>query len=412
MPIPPPPRPLTVLMVYATAYPDIRGGIDTLIHTLTDHWSRTGPCRVVIFAPASWDQPGWTREQRGPVTIYRARLRLPRDRRRPLRGLLGWLREAPGLFWRLRRMIQAEGVEVIHLHTLQGWQDYFRLLRRWGGPPYLITLHGSDALKFHLKPPREARALARIWRGADARTGVSPQVVQRAGEIAPELPPPRLIVNGVPLETSEPPHPVAGIPPEFALVVGWISPVKGQEIVIRAWALAHGVPPGLHLVLAGKVIDDDRGQPPEFTAYKRHVEEVRALIHREGLEGRVHLLGEQPHAAVRWLMQRATVILFPSRSEGTPFTLLEAGALAKPVIASRIPAFEATLDPQREGWLVPTEEPAAWAEIIQQALDHPGETARRGAALREKIARDHAVQTMADAYLALYQRLARPSPPP
>jgi glycosyltransferase involved in cell wall biosynthesis len=105
------------------------------------------------------------------------------------------------------------------------------------------------------------------------------------------------------------------------LTCGRLIPAKGQEALLRAFAAIADEVPDARLIILGE------------GPLRGRLESLRAHY---GLEGRVFLPGFQqnPHA---WV-QRSTVFVLPSRTEGFPNALLEAMLLGRPVIATDCPS--------------------------------------------------------------------------
>jgi glycosyltransferase involved in cell wall biosynthesis len=120
------------------------------------------------------------------------------------------------------------------------------------------------------------------------------------------------------------------------LHVARLAPVKGQDILLKACA---------HLADLG-VKWDCRvvGEGPE----RPHLED---LIRTLGLEDRVSLLGARPPDEVARLYDWAQVVVLSSRSEGTPMTVIEAMAKARPVVAPRLTALPEMVQEGVTGWL-------------------------------------------------------------
>ena len=97
----------------------------------------------------------------------------------------------------------------------------------------------------------------------------------------------------------------------------------------------------------------------------------------------VKLLGHRLDIAA--LMQRATVLVLPSKWEGLPNVVLEAMAAGLPVIATAVDGIQELLEDGVTGWLVPSDDEAALSEAIQEALTAP-ETRRQRATAAQVVA--------------------------
>ncbi|HLV79914.1 MAG TPA: glycosyltransferase, partial [Chthonomonadaceae bacterium] len=90
---------------------------------------------------------------------------------------------------------------------------------------------------------------------------------------------------------------------------------------------------------------------------------VRSL----GLDGRILLPGRRPHAEVPDWISACDVYCLPSRREGCPNVVLEALASGRPVVATNVGGVPELLNAEN-GILVPSEDPAALAAGLRQAL--------------------------------------------
>ena len=120
-----------------------------------------------------------------------------------------------------------------------------------------------------------------------------------------------------------------------------------------------------------------------------------------------------PHAAVclpftpdvRALYELLDLVLLPSRGEGLSQGLLEAMALAKPVIASAAGGNLDLIATDVDGLLVPPLESAAWALAIDHLLTDPDDARRLGAAARRTARETFALDRTIARTLELYHRV-------
>lgn len=185
----------------------------------------------------------------------------------------------------------------------------------------------------------------------------------------------------------------AGIPSGRGVVgaVGSIWPYKGPDLFVQvaAQVLAHADSPGdVHFVWIGG--SDDR-----TPILRRWVEDA-------GLEGRVYVLGEidRPYP----LMAALDVFVVPSREDPFPLVLLEAGALARPVVAFDAGGATQVLAEGR-GVLVEPFDTESMAAAVTHLLCHPDARAELGARLATHIHARHDVQRGASDILAAIQRV-------
>ena len=210
--------------------------------------------------------------------------------------------------------------------------------------PLVLALHGKLADTVIVI----ADGLAPYFR-ADART----RVVRIVDGITMPAPPSR-------------PRNAIGSPLRLCLV-GGIDPRKGQDVGVAALARlrARGIPATLELV--GRELDE------RFTAT------VRADARRLGVGDDVEFVGEVQDIGP--YLDRADIVIAPSRGEWTPLVLMEALAHGKPVVASSVGGVPDVVHDREFGLLVPPERPAELADAIAELLSDPAGAAamaRRG----------------------------------
>lgn len=81
---------------------------------------------------------------------------------------------------------------------------------------------------------------------------------------------------------------------------------------------------------------------------------------------------------VRPFISACHVFVLPSYHEGLPRTVIEAMAMARPILTTDVPGCRETVRPAQNGFLVPRSDAAALAERMIWFLEHPGEWTAMG----------------------------------
>lgn len=81
---------------------------------------------------------------------------------------------------------------------------------------------------------------------------------------------------------------------------------------------------------------------------------------------------------VRPNLALAHVCVLPSYGEGMPRSVLEAMAMARPVIVTDVPGCRETVVQGRNGLIVPVRDPAALADAMSRLIEEPGRLAEMG----------------------------------
>jgi len=129
-------------------------------------------------------------------------------------------------------------------------------------------------------------------------------------------------------------------------------------------------------------------------------DEFEGLSLSLGIAQAVRFLGYRQDIAT--LMSTSDVITMPSLREGLPYVLLEALALARPVVGTRVGGIPEVVKHGETGFLVPPKDSESLAEAIIQLLRNPEEAARLGERGRELVLREFNVETMVQKIAAIY----------
>jgi alpha-1,3-mannosyltransferase len=152
------------------------------------------------------------------------------------------------------------------------------------------------------------------------------------------------------------------------LAFGRIDRHKGLGLLLRRLAPLAG---DWRLVVAGS-------GPAQL------IGELRSLANDLGIADRVSWEGQVSDAALKALLARASLVVFPSEFEGFGLALLEAMAAGRPVIASAIPTHAEILGPGLVGLLVHFDDSTATGAIGALLAAPAEEREALGARARER----------------------------
>lgn len=140
--------------------------------------------------------------------------------------------------------------------------------------------------------------------------------------------------------------------PANAFVVGYVGRLaadKGIDLLWAAWKqLQSTLDTAAHLVMAGEAEPGD--------------DRIAKILPWLAADPQVHLLGHKDD--VRFVYSMMDVLVLPSQREGFGNVLIEAGAMEKPVIASRIPGCIDAVAHGVTGLLVPVGDASALTDAL------------------------------------------------
>jgi glycogen(starch) synthase len=286
---------------------------------------------------------------------------------------------------RVADLIESFGPDVVHVHEVYPGVAFLGLAASAHPAPLLVALHGflSDFAAGQLRPIQSTLAGA-DWVVAcsdavlrDVRAHL-PELAPRSSAIVNSLPPPALYPGPLPLD-----------PPRL-LCVGRAVHGKGFDLALEAFAEVHRRHPKARLIVAG---DGDA----------RAVLEARAVA--LGLRDAVDFRGWVAPSDAPALIETATLVLVPSRTESFGLVALQAAQMGRPVVATRVGGLPEVVVDSETGLLVEPDSAAALASATLRLLDGAQTLHAMGAAARQRALSVFDWRAHLDAYVALYARL-------
>ena len=123
----------------------------------------------------------------------------------------------------------------------------------------------------------------------------------------------------------------------------------------------------------------------------------------QGLTDKLTFLGRVDNSAA--FLAACDVVVVPSLSEGMPLVPMEAMALGKPVVATRVGGTPEVVLDGETGLLVPPGDGAALALAIDTLLRDDEARRRMGSAGRERADRHFSTETLVARYVELFTKV-------
>ncbi|MSP67914.1 MAG: glycosyltransferase [Alphaproteobacteria bacterium] len=304
---------------------------------------------------------------------------------------------------RLTRLIEAEGIDLVHARSrAPAWSAHTAARR--AGVPFVTTVHGTYG---------QIGPLKRVYNGIMARgdrvIAISEFIGERVrttyGVDEARL---RVIHRGVDLDAFDP----ARVSPErmIQLAAAWRLPEDAAVVMLPArltrWK-GHAV---LIEALARVGHSDLRclmvGGTETRAGYRA---EMEALAARRGQGGAVRFV---EHVSDMPAAYRLASVVVSASTDPEAFgrVIVEAQAMGRLVIAADHGASREIVVAGETGWLVPPGDPAALAEAIRHAITLPvAERQRMGEAARARAIAHFSSARMCAATLAVYRELLEPA---
>ena len=178
-------------------------------------------------------------------------------------------------------------------------------------------------------------------------------------------------------------------PDRHAVVyVGRLHAQKGLDWLLRLMPTALAQRPDFDLLLVG--------QGPERAR-------LESLARSLGIGDRVFFAGWRPN--VREILKASRLLVLPSRWEGMPNVILEAMAMALPVLSTRAEGVLELLGEAAEEQTVPSGDGDGFVRKLLNLLDDASRAEALGRQNRQRAARHFSLDAMIAAYESVYEGL-------
>jgi glycosyltransferase involved in cell wall biosynthesis len=353
------------IAMVAEWYPPATGGMEEAARRIARQSLALGLSVDVVTPDPQPRQPGvWTVTEADGITVTRVTPGTDEPLRLPLARALA----ARGPF---------DGVMAFCLRHFAGVA--VQQAQAWAVPS-LVCARGSDVLR-DLFRWETVDGVAHAIRRSTRATAVTPEMARLMATLRPDgrvdwWPNTVDMAAFAPAGDGRGDRQAWGLPTTGPLIgfVGILRPVKGQDVLLDAFARLHRDRPDASLVLVG----EQRAEAVAFLttwrtrnpAVAQAVREV-PYVPQEKLPGLLHCLDQV------WL---------PSLTEGFSNSLIECLACEVPVLATPVGAAPDVIRHGENGLLVPVGDAVAWATAARRLLTDPAGARQMATTGRQSLA--------------------------
>ncbi len=359
------------IALFASAFHPHVGGVEELCRQLAHEYQARGE-KVAVYTER-WPRSLPEHEEFEGIPVQRIPFRVPSV---GWKAKIKYLATHRAIHRRLLASLGRFGPDVIHVQCVSNNARYALEVQAATGVPLVVTMQGEltmDAQQIFQRSALARATLRRALRRADAVTACSRQTLDEGeaffGEPLGDRA--RVVYNGIAADEA------AGVtsfrhPRPYLFAIGRHVPQKGFDVLLRALGLLRARGQACDLILAG--------DGTEHAALK-------ALAAELGLDDRVTFPGRVDHRAAMSLFAGCTIFVLPSRHEPFGIVNLEAMALARPIVASRVGGVPEIVSDDENGMLVPPGDAEALADALARLLADEAWRRRLGDAGRARAAR-------------------------
>ena len=303
-----------------------------------------------------------------------------------------WRREvilrSPGVLARIAAILIRRHIETVCIGLLDMSALYFLALRPLLRFRLVVYLHGGETRKLPAAQRSFRKLLEMSLRAADGVIAVSEDLAREAAQFCPNVAAKvRVIPNAIDWNHIAKAEKFEHAR-EFIAFVGRLTPEKDVATLVRAYGAVQEELGAVDLVIAGTGREEQKLR-----------EIAGACPHPE----RVIFLGEVSRARALSVMKSGMFVALPSVTEGLPIVAVEALALGKAVIASRIGGIMAVVREGEHGAFFAPGDSEALSLLLKKYCSDREALGKLEAAIRNSDLRRYDMGRVAREHLEMYR---------
>jgi glycosyltransferase involved in cell wall biosynthesis len=353
-------------------------------------------CFVVPIPPPYGGIANWTKLMCNYITNVRADVELsiinvaPKTRQTEGRNL--WDRVVNSGFRmikqyrELNRIIRNSRPDVIHVTTsgrLAVIRDILLLkTAKKKGVPTVYHIRFGRIKEIAQKNTREWKLISKAMLLATEVMAIDNTTYKAIKKYIPTV---NVVCVPNPIDISNLPEPVTSSS-KTIMFLGWVIKTKGIEELLLAWEKVYKENDDWRLRIVGPAKD-------EYLDYLKSHYSFEGVIYE----------GEKSHNEAMDLLNSSEIFILPSYTEGFPNSILEAMALSKPIIATRVGAIPDMLADDC-GILIDLKEPEEIFIALKSLIANDKERIDIGNNAYRKLRKEYTIETIFNQYMQEWEK--------
>ncbi|MFC2993686.1 glycosyltransferase [Acinetobacter sichuanensis] len=275
----------------------------------------------------------------------------------PYKGQMGYFLNV----FALKKIIQEVQPDILHAHYASGYGTTARLVNFH---PYILSVWGSDVFEFPYRSFIHKYLLSSNLKAPDILVSTSNSMLKQTYQFIDRTKKIDVIPFGVDLSKFTSSYKRSERLDQITIgTVKTLKKVYGIDILLRALAIVQQ-----------KIAD----QHPQFATHLQFrivgggpdLNKLQLLAQQLGIDKNVVFTGAVQHDLVPVELENLDIYIALSRQESFGVAVIEAQAMAKPVVVSNVGGLPEVVKHEETGFVVEPENPEAAAEaIIKLILD-------------------------------------------
>lgn len=289
---------------------------------------------------------------------------------------------------KVRELNRTHRIDVIHAHSALPCGHAAVLLGQELKIPVVVTVHGLDAFFTNQVRGRAGKKCEQLsqWVYRSAQRVIC--ISQRVKDVVVGMVPANatVIYNGVDTGLFTPP--AEKNVSQVILSVGDLIPIKGHELLLRAFAAVQRQHPNVSCEIIG--------EGPERVPLERLANEL-------GIAGKVRLIGRKNRRQIADAMRGCLFFALPSRYEGLGCVYLEAMSSGKAVVGCNGQGIAEIIHHKSNGWLIDTDSLPSMTDALLRLLEDQRLREQIGISARQTVEQQYSLARQSQMLVRQYR---------